>query len=123
MRDDGISSVTMSVPGGESVTLTGDEFHRRAQQIIDRGGRAVDEETGEVADGDICVFRARLKGTGGVKPDKDGFVSIDVTFTLFGGREQVETLVRPIHGLMARTKLSDVLQVEVTPAIQQGRLL
>lgn len=123
MKGDGISSVTMSVPGGESVTMTGDEFKRRTQQIIDRGGRAVDEETGEVADGDTCVFRARLKGTGGIKPDKDGFVSIDVTFTLFGGRDQVETLVRPIHGLMARTESSDVLQVEVTPAERQRRLL
>lgn len=87
-----------------------------------QSSRVVDQATGEVQNADERMFRARLKGIGAVKPDSEGFVSVDVTFTMSGHREGIQDLIGPIHELMARTESSDVLEVVVTPVVKQRKL-
>lgn len=93
--------------------MINDEFH-------DEAGRLIDPGTGEVGDGEP-TFRAKLKGVGGVKTDKEGDVEFDVVFTLSGPRDGLPDLMDPITALMAENAAGDVVEVRVKRAKKAQR--
>ena len=89
---------------------------------------------GEAEDGDYTdadpaqvlapyEFRARLKGAVPIKRDKEGLVSLEVTFVIWSTAGDAWEASGPILQLIGENDPSMVFDVLVTPTMKQGRLV